>query len=66
MMKIQSLDDRRRTLCLKFAKNCLRNEKVKNMFPLTKGITELKQERRISSKYSNQIQKDMTNLQYPT
>ena len=36
MMKIQSLDDRRRTLCLKFAKNCLRNEKVKKMFPLNK------------------------------
>ena len=23
-------------LCLKFAKNCLKNEKVKNMFPINK------------------------------
>ena len=36
MLKIQSLDERRRTLCLKFAKNCLKNEKVKNMFPINK------------------------------
>ena len=34
ILKIQSLDDRRKTLCLKFAKKCLKNEKVKNMLPI--------------------------------
>ena len=34
ILKIQSLDDRRRTLCLKFATKSLKNEKVKNMFPI--------------------------------
>ena len=30
---LEKLDDRRESLCLKFAKGCLKNEKVKNMFP---------------------------------
>ena len=29
---MDTLDERRRKLCLKFAKNCLKNEKVKGMF----------------------------------
>ena len=31
-LKMDTLDERRRKLCLKFAKNCLKNEKVKGMF----------------------------------
>ena len=31
---IESLDERRKTLCLKFAKRCLKNEKAMKMFPL--------------------------------
>ena len=31
---MESLEDRRRKLCLKFAKNCLKNEKMKQIFPL--------------------------------
>ena len=36
ILNIQSLDERREALCLSFAKKCLKNEKVKNMFPLRK------------------------------
>ena len=32
-LKIDSLNERRRKICLKFAKKCLLNEKVKNLFP---------------------------------
>ena len=31
---MESLDERRSKLCLKFAKNCLKNEKMKKFFPL--------------------------------
>ena len=34
MLRMESLEDRRRRLCLKFAKNCLKNEKMKKLFPL--------------------------------
>ena len=33
MVKLDSLGKRREKLCLKFAKQCLRNEKLKSMFP---------------------------------
>lgn len=33
-LNLESLDKRRSRLCLKFAKNCLKNEKLKRMFPL--------------------------------
>ena len=32
-LNMDTLDERRKKICLKFAKNCLKNEKVKNMFP---------------------------------
>ena len=35
---IDSLEDRRITLCTKFAKNCLKNKKTETMFPLRKKI----------------------------
>ena len=34
VLKLESLDMRRTRLCLKFAKNCLKNEKMKTLFPL--------------------------------
>ena len=37
MLRIPTLDDRREALCLSFAKKCLKNEKVKGMFPLKKS-----------------------------
>ena len=33
-LKLESLDARRTRLCFKFAKNCLKNEKMKKLFPL--------------------------------
>ena len=33
MLNIETLEDRRRSLCLKFAKKCLQVEKLKKMFP---------------------------------
>ena len=35
-LKLDTLDKRREMLCLKFAKNCLKNEKMKKLFPLEK------------------------------
>ena len=32
VMKMDSLEMRRQNLCLKFAKQCIKNEKLKNMF----------------------------------
>ena len=32
-LKIESLEDRRKSLCLKFAKKCLQVEKLKKLFP---------------------------------
>ena len=32
-MKIDSLEERREKLCLKFAKACVRNEKLSDIFP---------------------------------
>ena len=31
---IETLEERRKTLCLRFAKKCLTNEKAEKMFPL--------------------------------
>ena len=33
-MELQTLEDRRLKLCEKFAENCLKHEKSKDMFPL--------------------------------
>ena len=34
ILKLDTLNKRREMLCLKFAKNCLKNEKMKRLFPL--------------------------------
>lgn len=39
---LQTLDKRREIMCLKFAKQCLRNEKAKTMFPLAKNNHSMK------------------------
>ena len=33
MMKLDSLEERREKICLKFAQQCIRHEKLKSMFP---------------------------------
>jgi hypothetical protein len=42
ILKINNLKLRREKLCLSFAKKCIKNEKVKNMFPLRKVIHGMK------------------------
>ena len=41
-LRIDNLDKRREKLCLSFAKKCLKNEKVKDMFPLHKSKHQMK------------------------
>ena len=41
-LNIGTLEDRRTFLCLKFAKNCLKNEKVKDFFPRKKKHHKMK------------------------
>ena len=41
-LNMESLEDRRKRLCLKFAKNCLKNEKLKKLFPLAKNNHQMK------------------------
>ena len=49
VMKMDSLEMRRQNLCLKFAKQCLRNGKLKTMFP--KSQTRHEMEKRSGEKY---------------
>ena len=42
ILNIDTLDKRREKLCLKFAKNCLKNEKVQNLFPLNHAKHKMK------------------------
>ena len=41
-LNLQTLDERRQTLCLKFAKKCLETEKLKKMFPLSRKMHHMK------------------------
>ena len=48
-LKMERLEKRREILCLRFAKKCLKNEKVKQIFELNKSKHHMK--KRISRKY---------------
>ena len=47
-LNLDNLDERRNKFCLKFAKNCIRNQKLNHIFPLNKNI---KRELRKTNKY---------------
>ena len=47
---LETLEKRRETLCLKFAQNCLKNEKLKDMFPLKKSKYKMKKEMKTNMK----------------
>ena len=49
MLKIDTLEKRREKLCLSFAIKCLKNEKVKVLFPL--NHTKHKMEKRKTTKF---------------
>ena len=40
-LNLDSLNDRRKKFSLRFAKNCIRNEKVRNMFPINLNKTKI-------------------------
>ena len=48
-LNLQSLNMRRKDLCFRFAKNCLKNDKVKNMFP--KNLSKHKMIKRKTKKF---------------
>ena len=60
-LNIESLEDRRKSLCLKFAKKCLQVEKLKKLFPrnvkkhnmLKKGSEFVKVNRSLTQRYRN-------------
>ena len=59
-LNIESLEDRRKSLCLKFAKKCLQVEKLKKLFPnnlkshtmLKRGSDKFKVNRSLTTRYS--------------
>ena len=51
-------------LCLRYAKKCFLNEKVKDMFPKKKSNHNMKKEETNHSKKICQKQKDMANCQF--
>ena len=51
-LNLETLEERRENLCLRFARKCVRNEKTKSMFPL--NIKEHKMKTRNFEKYEVQ------------
>ena len=49
ILKLDTLDERRKKLCLKFAKNCLKHEKMKKLFPLSNKNHQMK--KRLTEKF---------------
>ena len=41
-LNLETLEERRENLCLRFAKKCIRNDKTKNMFPLNRKAHNMK------------------------
>ena len=60
-LKLETLDMRRTRLCLKFAKNCLKNEKMKKLFPLASKNhsmdTRLKEKFKVNKAHSERYKK---------
>ena len=57
ILEMETLDDRRRDLCLDFAKKCLKNEKMKKYFP------ENKKEHQMITRFEEEYQIDSTNTE---
>ena len=55
VLKMDTLEKRRELLCLRFAKNSLKSEKVKNMFPLKKSKHGMKLRKPKNSKLIKKI-----------
>ena len=48
-LNLETLEKRRKQLCFKFAKNCLKNDKVKDLFPIHESKHKMK--KRTQKKY---------------
>ena len=46
VLRLDTLAQRRRDLCLKFAQNCLKNDKVKDLFPKSERNYNIKTRKR--------------------
>ena len=64
-LNIENLDDRRSQLCLKFAKNCLKIDKVKEMFKKRKNIHNMQKRRPKILKKKMQNQRDIKYQLFP-
>ena len=51
-LRLEKLKDRRESLCLSFAKKCLRNEKLKSMFPLNRNKRSLRNQNNYLVKFA--------------
>ena len=65
-LNLETLEKRREILCLKFAKNCLKNDKVKDMFPLKKSKHKMKKriEKRFQTKKNKTKRRQNSALPY--
>ena len=63
---VAPLEKRREILCLKFAKNCLKNDKVKDMFPIKKSKHKMKKrmEKRFKTKKNKTKRRQNSALPY--
>ena len=52
ILHLQNLNDRRENFCLKFAQKCLKNDKVKNMFPLKLNQMKKRKSEKFKVKFS--------------
>ena len=57
ILNMDSLDERRRQLCIKFAKNCMKNEKLNGMFKKKKDLHQMK--KRYRKEYEERMSKTM-------
>ena len=67
-LNLDSLDERRKTLCLRFAKNCLKNEKMKKLFPIKRSKHNMKKRnaRKFQTKQINSKRYEKSALPFMT
>ena len=65
-LKLNTLEKRREILCLRFAKNCLKYEKVKSLFPIKKRIHKMEKRniRKFETKQINSKRYEKSALPY--
>ena len=64
-LNLVTLEERRKLLCLKFAKNCLNSDKVKKLFPLKKSQHKMKKRKQKKFKRTRSKTKRMQKSALP-